>query len=123
MIKETSINSLQMLEVLDRFEFRCALTGSTGFHVDHWFPQKFGGLSNISNCYPLDATLNLRKNASNPFVFFEREDIRPLFPKEKFDDLVFWLAVNNDMTIEEFRDYTNKVYETGDDQWKELRNK
>lgn len=106
------MNAEEMIEVMIRFDFKCALTDSTEVHIDHWFPKKYGGMITVGNSYPLDATLNERKSAQNPFEFFERDDIRKLYPKERFDDLVFWLSVNNNMTIEEFRDYTNKLYDS-----------
>ena len=104
------MNADEMLEVMIRFDFKCALTDSTDVHIDHWFPKKYGGLITVDNAYPLDATLNERKSAGNPFEFFERDDIRKLYPKDRFDDLVFWLALNNNMTVDEFRDYTNNLY-------------
>ncbi len=95
---------IQMIEVLKRFNFRCALTDSENYHIEHWLPQVKGGKTTVENCNPLDAELNLKKGKQNPFVFFEREDIRCRFEKERFEELVFWLAINNDLSVEEFRD-------------------
>ncbi|WP_427036557.1 hypothetical protein [Cytobacillus pseudoceanisediminis] len=100
----------EMFSVLERFKFRCSLTDSNEYHIEHWIPQKHGGKTTIQNVYPLDAELNLKKGTENPFVFFEREDIRSRFEKERFDELVFWLAFNNDMTVEEFRDFTFRAF-------------
>lgn len=102
---------LEIYEVLTRFEFRCSLTDSSEYHIDHWFPQAKGGSTSISNCYPLEAKLNMRKGALNPFEFFEREDVRQQVDPERFEALVFWLAINNDMSVQEFREFTYWAYE------------
>lgn len=104
---------LEMYFVLKRFDFRCSLTDSTEYHIEHWIPVSKGGETSIRNCYPLDAELNLKKSNRNPIEFFEQADIIGRYEKSRFDDLVFWLAVINDMTVEEFRDYTNDSYERG----------
>lgn len=117
---------LQMYEVLKRFNFRCALTDSTDYHIEHFLPQAKGGKTEVRNCYPLDAELNLMKNKANPFIFFEREDIRCRFEKERFDELVLWLAINNDLSVEEFREFTFWAYEHNDpsvDNWKAAKRK
>lgn len=108
-----NMKPLEIYEILNRFNFRCALTDSEDYHVDHFLPQAVGGETDIRNCYPLDAELNLKKGKKNPFEFFEREDIRSRFEKERFDELVLWLAIMNDMTPEEFRNYTFEEYERG----------
>lgn len=104
---------LEMIAVLERFNFRCALTDTKNYHIEHWIAQSIGGKTDVRNCYPLNAELNLKKGKQNPFVYFEREEIRSRFEKERFDELVFWLAINNDMTVQEFRVYTFKMYEKG----------
>lgn len=101
----------ELIASYERFNFRCALTDSEDVHYEHWIPQSIGGESSIRNCYPLDATLNIRKGAANPFEFFRRKDIHAKIDRERFDELVFWLAIVNDMTVQEFEDYTNQKYE------------
>jgi len=116
------LKPLEIYEVLKRFDFRCSLTDSEEYHIDHWLPQAKGGETSIQNCYPLNAELNLKKGAKNPFVFFESEEIRSRFDKERFDELVFWLAINNDMSVQEFREYTFWAYEHSNpnaNEWKE----
>lgn len=104
---------MEIMSVLERFNFRCALTDSEDYHIEHWIARSHGGQTVAENCYPLDKELNLKKGSQNPFVFFEREDIRSRFDKGRFDELVFWLAFMNDMTVQEFRDYTFRIYESG----------
>lgn len=103
----------QMIEVMDRFNFRCALTDSTDYHIDHFIPQSKGGITDVRNCYPLNAEINLKKGNRNPFLFFESSEIATKFERERFEELVFWLALLNDMTVQEFREYTFEVYEKG----------
>ena len=105
---------LEIMNVLERFDFRCALTDSSEIHIEHWIPVSKGGETSIRNCYPLDVKLNLMKGNRNPFEFFGRPDIVSRFEKQRFDDLVFWLAFINNMTVEEFRAYTSKKYNKGD---------
>lgn len=104
-------NTNELISSYERFNFRCALTDSTSPHYEHWIPQSIGGESSIRNCYPLDGTLNERKGDANPFEFFRRKDISEQIDRERFDELVFWLAIVNDMTVEEFEEYTNRKYE------------
>lgn len=101
----------QIIEVLRRFNFRCALTDSTDYHIEHFLPQSKGGETEVTNVYPLDATLNVKKGKQNPFIFFEREDIRSQLIEGRFEELVLWFAILNDMSIEEFRKYTFEQYE------------
>lgn len=104
---------LEVMNVLERFDFHCALTDSHEIHIEHWIPVSKGGETSIRNCYPLDTELNLKKGNRNPFVFFEREDIVDKFEKERFDSLVFWLAVINNMSVDEFRKHTFTMYDKG----------
>ena len=97
---------MEMIEILKRFDFRCALTDSDEYHIDHFFPQALGGDSSIRNMYPLDATLNMRKGTQNPFEFFARDDVKDDSLAERFEDVVLWLALLNGMTVDEFREYT-----------------
>lgn len=112
---------LELIEVLKRFNFRCSLTGSEDYHIEHFLPRSKGGETDVRNCYPLDATLNLKKGEQNPFVFFESEEIRSQIDKEKFNELVLWLAINNEMTPEEFREFTFWAYDNQNpsvEEWK-----
>jgi hypothetical protein len=105
------LKPLEMYEVLKRFDFRCSLTGSENYHIEHWLPRAKGGETDVRNVYPLDADLNLKKGKQNPFLFFEREDIRQQIDQDKYNELVLWLAIVNDMSVEEFRRYTFEQYE------------
>ena len=107
------MKALEIVNVLERFDFRCALTDSSDIHIEHWIPVSKGGETNVRNCYPLDDVLNMRKGNQNPFEFFERTDIVSTYEKQRFDDLVFWLAFINHMTVDEFRIYTDMKYEEG----------
>lgn len=99
---------LEIIEVLKRFDFRCSLTGSEDYHIDHWIPQALGGKTDVTNVYPLNPELNLKKGTKNPFIFFEQE---VKVDKKRFDELVFWLAMVNDMPPQEFREYTFEIFE------------
>lgn len=86
--------------VLERFDHKCAISGSSDIHMDHFIPISTGyGDTTIGNMIPLDATLNLSKSASNPFEWIKtRNDIDP----KRFEDVVFYLAEINGFTPEEF---------------------
>lgn len=86
--------------VLERFEYKCAISGSSDIHMDHFIPISTGyGDTTIGNMIPLDAKLNLSKSASNPFEWIKtRSDI----DRKRFEDVVFYLAEMNGLTTDEF---------------------
>lgn len=86
--------------VLKRFDYKCAISGSSDIHMDHFIPISTGyGDTTIGNMIPLDATLNLSKSASNPFEWIKtRNDI----DLKRFEDVVFYLAEMNGLTTDEF---------------------
>lgn len=86
--------------VLERFDYKCAISDSTDIHMDHFILVSTGyGDTVLGNMIPLDATLNLSKSASNPFEWIKtRNDI----DRKRFEDVVFYLAEMNGLTTDEF---------------------
>lgn len=111
-LKKSTPNTLtkdQYEWILKDFGGCCALTGeSADIHLDHWIAvsTQFAGTC-YGNVYPLSKALNSSKRDENPFVWIQR---RPDVNADKFAALVKYLADQNGMTIEAFRDYTFRCY-------------
>nr|BDD45048.1 hypothetical protein 36 [Bacillaceae bacterium] len=98
-------NGQLWVSIVERFDGHCALTDSKNFTVDHWIPVAWGhGGLTISNVYPLDAELNKSKSDKNPFTWYEEN--RDQIDEDRWNELVFYIAIQNDLTVEELRDFT-----------------
>jgi hypothetical protein len=97
------------LQVLNFFG-GCALTGcNDNTHFDHVVPIKTGcGGTTIKNMVPIRADLNLSKGSKNIFEWFDESKSRFDLDEEKFNKMIEYLAGQNEMTVDEYRDY---VYE------------
>lgn len=89
------------------FNDHCALTGNReGLSLDHFIAINTGhGGTVVGNVYPLNGVLNCSKGDANPFEWVQREDIRERICLERFNTLVEYLAEQNDLTVEMFRDF------------------
>lgn len=110
----------EQVEATEQYFDGCALTQSTESNqLEHFIPLSIGhGGTTAGNCYPMTSTLNYSKNARNPFEWFEEcKDIYEL-DRNRFDNLVEYLAIQNGMTVEEYRDFVYWCFDnprTGDD--------
>jgi hypothetical protein len=90
----------------------CALTGEDDIHWDHVIPLITGhGGTSYGNMVPLRSDLNLSKNDSNIFVWFEANRQRFNLSQENFDSLISWLAMTNEISVEDYRDYVYWCHE------------
>lgn len=91
----------------EKFNDCCALTGEReGLSLDHFVAINTGhGGTVVGNVYPLNGVLNCSKGDANPFEWVQREDIRERICLERFNTLVEYLAEQNDLTVEMFRDF------------------
>ncbi|MFS1513417.1 hypothetical protein VQL36_13375 [Chengkuizengella sp. SCS-71B] len=81
------------------------MTNSKNFTVDHFIPASWGhGGLTIENVYPLDASLNSCKRDKNSFVWLEEN--REKINEEGWNALVSYIAGQNDLTVEELREFT-----------------
>lgn len=91
-------------EVLNDFNTNCPLSGSNdNLQLEHFIPLSWGhGGTYVGNVYPLEASLNISMNASNPFEWIERRS-----PEEQqgFARVVAYLAEQNGLTVEEFKEF------------------
>lgn len=93
-------------KVLENFDYKCSLTGSEDFHIDHVIPVSLGIVGGeYGNIIPLKADLNMVKGDSNIFEWFADNRERFGLSQRKFDELIEYLADINEMTVEEYRDY------------------
>jgi hypothetical protein len=102
----SEITSAHQQELLNHFK-GCALTGvNENLHFDHIIPLATGhGGSVIENMVPIRADLNLSKNDSNIFEWFETNRQRFKLSQEKFDSLISWLAKSNHVSVEDYKDH------------------
>lgn len=91
----------------------CALTGEpTDLHLDHVIPISVGhGGTTYGNMIPLRADLNLSKNASQIFEWFDANRERFNLSQRKFDELIEYLAQINEMTTQEYRAYVDWCFD------------
>ena len=93
-------------KVLGNFDYKCPLTGSEDFHIDHVIPVSLGIVGGeYGNIIPLKEDLNLVKGNSNIFEWFADNRERFGLSQRKFDELIEYLADINEMTIEEYEEY------------------
>lgn len=98
-------------EVLSKFG-GCALSGSDDIHWDHVIPLSIGHFgTSYGNMIPLRSDLNLSKQDSNMFEWFEANRQRFNLSQEKFDILIKWLANVNGVSVEDYRDYVYWCHE------------
>ncbi|MEC3596912.1 hypothetical protein P4159_05710 [Bacillus thuringiensis] len=85
-------------------------TTSFDLHLEHFIPVSIGyGGTTYENCYYMEGSLNLSKNASNPFEWIKTQ---PSEYQDRFHSiLVPMLAARNEMTVEEFTEYVNWCFD------------
>lgn len=100
-----SDEDMQFIDV--QFNNVCFLTGSNeNIHYDHVIPLAIGhGGTTIGNVIPLRGDLNLSKNDNNIFEWFEVNRQRFKLSQERFDSLIVYLAAQNNLTPQEYREF------------------
>lgn len=99
-------NDLQ--EVLFIFDNKCAITGESYEHMDHFIPISSGyGGTVVGNMIPLSSGMNLSKGNQNPFVW---ADSLSEEHKARFSIVVEYLADANGMTTAEYKTYVNSCF-------------
>lgn len=90
----------------------CALTGSSlDYQWDHVIPLNTGRGGTVrGNMIPLRSDLNQSKSDSNFFEWFTINKGRFCLDQEKFNNLVDYLARENKMTPEEYRQHVYKCH-------------
>ncbi|PEM65318.1 hypothetical protein CN613_25580 [Bacillus pseudomycoides] len=104
-VHELPFNLTDYSELLNKQESRCPLSGFTNtLHLEHFIPLSIGhGGTTFENCYYMDGSLNISKNAHNPFEWIKTQ---PIEYQDRFHSiLVPMLAARNEMTVEEFTEY------------------
>jgi hypothetical protein len=99
------LTDTQLTEIKEIFN-GCCLTGNEEVHMDHVIPLATGHVgTTYGNMIPLRGDLNISKNDSNIFEWFEANRQRFELSQERFDNLIAYLASANAMTVEEYRDH------------------
>ncbi|MCC1486757.1 hypothetical protein LB312_05720 [Bacillus tropicus] len=106
------ITSEQVEEVKEFFG-GCALTGDAeDIHLDHVIPLATGrGGAICGNIIPLKSSLNESKCDKNIFEWFEQSKIKWNLSQKKFDTLIKYLAEQNGISVEEYKDYVYWCHE------------
>jgi hypothetical protein len=90
----------------------CALTGSDDVQWDHVIPLSTGyGGTTSYNMIPLRADLNPSKSDANIFEWFARNKERFDICKNKFDNLIDYLAIKNGMSVDDYRSFVYECFE------------
>lgn len=98
-------------EILNTFK-GCALTGESDFHFDHVIPLATGhGGTTKGNMIPLRSDLNVSKSNNNIFEWFEANRQRFELSREKFNQLIEYLAAANAVSVEDYKDYVYWCHE------------
>lgn len=103
----------QWESTVKHFNYSCALSGDKEkITMDHFIPISSGkGGTYDGNVYPITSKLNNSKNNRNPFEWFKEYGVLHGIRKEKWEQLVEYLASKHDMTNCEFEDYVNSLFE------------
>lgn len=105
-----TFNSNGQEYVLSMFGYKCALTGDS-WTWDHAIPLASGhGGTTQENMYPLRSDLNTSKSDNNIFDWFYTNKDRFSLSQRKFDELIKYLAVTNDMSIGEYEQYVRNCH-------------
>ena len=105
------LTDTQWDNIMDSFNYECALSHKVeDLSLEHFMPLCIGhGGTTIANVYPMELSLNISKNGSNPFEWIKRQ------PEELQDNfynvLVPYMAEVNEMTVKEFEDYVYWCFE------------
>jgi hypothetical protein len=88
--------------VLQDWDYCCALKLSQKYEWEHFIPLSWGhGGTYLGNVYPLDRSLNYSKRHKNPFEWMNYYQEY----QEPFTTLVNYLAGQNGLTPDEFREF------------------
>jgi hypothetical protein len=107
-----TLTKAQMEQILGYFG-GCVFTKEIDdIHWDHVIPLSVGheGTS-YGNMIPLRSDLNISKNNSNIFEWFEANRQRLNLRRDNLDSLVVWLADANGVSVNEYKDYVYWCHE------------
>jgi len=101
------------VEEIKKFFGGCALTGETkDIHLDHVIPLATGRIGAVrGNIIPLKSSLNESKRDKNIFEWFEQNKEYWGLSQEKFDKLIDYLATQNEMSVEKYREFVYWCHE------------
>lgn len=92
--------------VCRKFGNKCPLTESRDIQLDHFIPLSWGvGGTDKSNIIPLNKNLNFSKSDRNPLEWAEEMISSGEFSKERWEEVVEYLAHLNGLSVDEYRDF------------------
>ncbi|USK86183.1 hypothetical protein [Peribacillus asahii] len=114
--RKTSLRSLlftlteqQWNQIQSDFNYGCALSEHhSDLNMEHFIPVSWGhGGTYVGNVYPVHWKINRSKSDTNPFVWIGRNDVKELVDMDKWHRLISYLAGQNHLSIDEFKDFVN----------------
>lgn len=107
-----TLTSEQWDSTVNFFGGGCALSGHSEFVKEHVIPIKIGrGGTTFENIIPMRQDLNTSKAVSHIFEWFDSNYERLNLKKDKFNQLIEYLADVNDMTVQEYRKYVDWCFD------------
>lgn len=94
------------------FGGKCAVkVHESGDHADHFIALRTGhGGTYNGNMIPLCPDLNHSKSFLNPFTWFQSNKQQMALPEERWSEIISYLANQNGLTPDEFREYVDWCY-------------
>ena len=92
-------------KIFAHFNNTCPISGAnTNLHHEHFIPLCVGhGGTTAENIYPMEGSLNLSKNGSNPFEWIKSQPQE--YQENFYNILVPYLAKVNNMEVAKFTDF------------------
>jgi 5-methylcytosine-specific restriction endonuclease McrA len=111
----STLSSKQAYAILEKYNFKCALTGIPFPNIDHIIPTAIGGGTIIENILPLASHVNSYKRDLNIFEWAIEYYERLGFTLERFYEVMTEVACREGMTLEEYREYVNWCFDNTDE--------
>jgi hypothetical protein len=109
---KASLTIDELNEIVRTFDNKCALTGNANFEFDHFIAVRTGNSGTVKeNIIPLCKFLNNSKKSRNPFEWVKWPHIQEMIIPGSFERLIEYLAKENSMTVDQYRDHVYKCYE------------
>ncbi|MFD0048911.1 hypothetical protein ACFVHQ_06200 [Actinomycetes bacterium NPDC127524] len=104
-----TLTEQQWEQIQSDFNYGCALSEHhSDLNMEHFIPKSWGhGGTYVGNVYPVYWKINRSKSYTNPFVWIERNDVKELVDMDKWHRLINYLAEQNHLSIDEFRNFVN----------------
>lgn len=120
---DNMLNNLTEVEtenIFESFDNKCALTNVEGeIHLDHFVPLSWGkiavdkniGGTTFKNMLPLKSKINISKSDHNPFQWIKEACETHSIEKDRWEEVVNYMASKNQMTPVAYENAVSTCYE------------